>query len=302
MKILAGVLTYNRLTLLKRCLLNICNQSLKPTNILVINNGSTDGTEDFLNQNKHIIKINKKKSGSAEGWFEMINYALIHNYDYIWMMDDDGYPAFNSLEKLAKNISPKHACLSSVVVNEVHTSKLVFAMPISIFNNNKYKINYFFKINNINKLRSLCKDKILNHCHLFNGSLINMNSIRYVGNVDRQFYHHGVEVDFYLRLKKAGCVDSYLEAFHYHPDVAKRKINNLWIYYYIKNSMIINYKYMNMPFLRNFYVLIKFFVRLFLRNGIKNSFFILINFKDKIVYKAIIDGYSNKLGATYIEK
>ena len=32
----------------------------------------------------------------------MINYALIHNYDYIWMMDDDGYPAFNSLEKLAK--------------------------------------------------------------------------------------------------------------------------------------------------------------------------------------------------------
>ena len=302
MKILAGVLTYNRLNLLKRCLLNIRNQSLKPTNILVINNGSTDGTEEYLNQNKDIIKINKNKSGSAEGWFEMINYALIYNYDYIWMMDDDGYPAFNSLEKLEKNMSPKHACLSSVVVNEVDTSKLVFAMPISMLNNNKYKINYNFKINNINKLRSLCKDGILNHCHLFNGSLINMNSIRHIGNVDRHFYHHGVEVDFYLRLKKAGFVDSYLEAFHYHPDVTKRKINNLWIYYYIKNSMIINYKYMNMPFIRNLYVLIKFIVRLFLRNGIKNSFLILINFKDRVVYRAIIDGYLNKLGATYIEK
>ena len=55
MKILAGVLTYNRLTLLKDVFLIFGNQSLKPTNILVINNGSTDGTKD-LNQNKHIIK------------------------------------------------------------------------------------------------------------------------------------------------------------------------------------------------------------------------------------------------------
>ena len=48
-----------------------------------------------------------------------------------------------------------------------------------------------------------------------------MNSIRYVGNVDSNSII--MVIDFYLRLKKAGCVDSYLEAFHYHPDVAKRK-------------------------------------------------------------------------------
>lgn len=302
MNILVGVLTYNRLNLLKRCIHNIRNQSLKVSDILVVDNGSTDGTKLFLNQNKDIITINRNKSGSASGWFEMINYALINNFDFIWMMDDDGYPNTNSLNTLVNNISPKYACLSSVVINENKHDSLVFPMP-RLNSNNKEKMFFnFFKIKKIEKLRYFSNNNIYNFCHLFNGSLISINAIKKIGNVNKAFYHHGVEVDYFIRLQQIGLMATHLDAFHYHPDVTKRKINNLWIYYYIKNSMIINYKYMSLPIPRNFFVLIKFFVRIFLRNGILNSLLLIFDLKNKVILRATIDGFFNRLGVTYIEK
>ena len=302
MKILAGVLTYNRLTLLKRCLKYIKNQSLKPSNILVVDNGSNDGTKLYLEQNKDIIYISKNKDGSAAGWFEMIEYAIFNNYDYIWMMDDDGYPDHNSLENLSKNFNSKYVCLSSLVINENKKNSLVFPMP-RLKTITKFGILNYLKIKKVHKLKKINQNRsIYNFCHLFNGSLISINAIKKIGNVNKDYYHHGVEVDFYLRLNKLGLIGSHLDSYHYHPDVTKRKINNLWIYYYIKNSMIINYKYMNLPLIRNFLVLIKFIIRLFLRNGISNALLTLTDLKNKIVFRAIIDGFYNKIGATYIEK
>ena len=66
MKILAAIVTYNRLDLLKRCIQHIDQQTRKVDDLIVINNSSSDGTVDFLIENniKHITQIN---SGSAGG-------------------------------------------------------------------------------------------------------------------------------------------------------------------------------------------------------------------------------------------
>ena len=51
MKILAGIVTYNRKLLLKRCIESVMSQILDENvkiDILVINNSSTDGTEVYL--------------------------------------------------------------------------------------------------------------------------------------------------------------------------------------------------------------------------------------------------------------
>ena len=56
MKILAGILTYNRLTFLKRCLKYINKQTLMPSDILVVDNGSNDGTKSFLEKEVPIAK------------------------------------------------------------------------------------------------------------------------------------------------------------------------------------------------------------------------------------------------------
>ena len=42
------VVTFNRLPLLKKCLNSIRNQTNKDFDIIVVNNGSTDGTKEWL--------------------------------------------------------------------------------------------------------------------------------------------------------------------------------------------------------------------------------------------------------------
>ena len=57
LRIVAAILTHNRIKLLKRCLNSIKNQERKCDEVLVINNGSSDGTETYLSSSK-ILHIN----------------------------------------------------------------------------------------------------------------------------------------------------------------------------------------------------------------------------------------------------
>ena len=52
MKILAALVTCNRSILLERCIDSLINQSLKPNEIFVVDNGSTDNTEEILIKKK----------------------------------------------------------------------------------------------------------------------------------------------------------------------------------------------------------------------------------------------------------
>ena len=43
----------------------------------------------FINQRLH---INQDNLGSSGGWRRAIKYAIDNGFDYVWMMDDDGFP------------------------------------------------------------------------------------------------------------------------------------------------------------------------------------------------------------------
>ena len=67
MKVLAAIVTHNRLRLVRRCYENLKAQSCMPSEILIIDNDSTDGTEDFFRLEKcsYIKQVN---TGSSGGW------------------------------------------------------------------------------------------------------------------------------------------------------------------------------------------------------------------------------------------
>ena len=82
MNIIAVVVTYNRMELLKR---NIrCLQQNKPiSSIVIVNNGSTDGTTEWLAAQEGLTIINQTNVGGAGGFYTGIQYAyqalsLIH--------------------------------------------------------------------------------------------------------------------------------------------------------------------------------------------------------------------------------
>jgi rhamnopyranosyl-N-acetylglucosaminyl-diphospho-decaprenol beta-1,3/1,4-galactofuranosyltransferase len=100
MSVIAVVVTYNRLDLLKECVAAIEAQERKPEGILVINNGSTDGTLAWLNSKPNITTITQANSGGAGGFYTGIKEAYKSGADYIWLMDDDTISRQDSLSKL----------------------------------------------------------------------------------------------------------------------------------------------------------------------------------------------------------
>ncbi len=96
MNIIAVVVTYNRMELLKR---NIrCLQQNKPiSSIVIVNNGSTDGTTEWLAAQEGLTVINQTNVGGAGGFYTGIQYAYQAGADWIWCMDDDVFPRADCL-------------------------------------------------------------------------------------------------------------------------------------------------------------------------------------------------------------
>jgi dTDP-4-dehydrorhamnose reductase len=104
-KIFAVVITFNRKDLLQRCLEAVSRQTCRCDRIIVIDNGSSDGTADMLQQSwsgrvhTYVLSHNIGASGGYNAGFRI---AYREGADFIWAMDDDVIPAEDALEKLVE--------------------------------------------------------------------------------------------------------------------------------------------------------------------------------------------------------
>ncbi len=99
-RIIAVVVTYNRLNLLKRAVEHIRRQTLPVEEIIVVNNDSNDGTTEWLNAQTGITVVHQENVGGSGGFYTGIKNAYENGADWIWCMDDDVWPTDNCLETL----------------------------------------------------------------------------------------------------------------------------------------------------------------------------------------------------------
>lgn len=121
-KTVAVVVTYNRKDILKKNIESLLNQKGAECDILVINNASTDGTEEMVTQEynlEQVIYCNTGANLGGAGGFEYgVGKAVELGYEYIWIMDDDTWPREDALAKLFeadKELGGKWGFLSSAV-------------------------------------------------------------------------------------------------------------------------------------------------------------------------------------------
>lgn len=104
-QVVAIVVTYNRKVLLEENINSLLSQTVaNQLRILIIDNASTDGTEEMVKRysSKELVTyINTGSNLGGAGGFEFgVREALKEKCDYIWLMDDDTIPSPTALEKL----------------------------------------------------------------------------------------------------------------------------------------------------------------------------------------------------------
>jgi GT2 family glycosyltransferase len=101
-EVCALVVTYNRLDLLKECVTALQQQTTPAARILIVNNGSTDDTAGWLDEQTDLWVIHQENLGGAGGFYRGVKEAFDAGYEAVWLMDDDVIPDSDALEKLCK--------------------------------------------------------------------------------------------------------------------------------------------------------------------------------------------------------
>ncbi len=229
-KVIALIVSYNRQALLSECISALRNQTRKPDAILVINNGSTDNTEEWLRSQKDILHITQGNEGPGSAFSKAMKWSCANGYSWMWCMDDDGYPKEDALEALLNVDTPDRSLLNCAVINKENKKTFVW-------NTNNYKT-----------IDDVKEPLIKGFGHPFNGTLIHRSIIEKVGTPKPGLFLWGDETEYFYRITKKYKIPVYTVSgsIHYHPAAAfsyKKDwdFKSSWkMYFYVRNRFEIN--------------------------------------------------------------
>ena len=235
-KAIAVVVSYNRQSLLSECITALRNQTHKPDAILVVNNGSTDNTEQWLLDQPDVFFITQKNVGSSGGFNTGISWAYKHGYSWIWCMDDDGYPKEDALEKLLLHQTAELSLLNCAVVNK------------------EDKKTFVWKTKDYKTIDEVDVDVIHGIGHPFNGTLLHSRIVEKAGVPRQALFLWGDETEYYYRIVKQHKIPvcTVTSSIHYHPATAFTfkqdwDYKTSWkMYFYVRNRLHVhNAKFTN---------------------------------------------------------
>ena len=177
-KICAVVVTHNRLRLLQECIGALRLQTKKLDEIIVVNNDSQDGTEEWLNVQEDLVVIHQENLGGAGGFHSGMKLAFEMDIDWIWCMDDDCLAEAYTLDNLYKS-NEVSLVLNSVVVSKSNPEQLNFGLFDEKL---KQEFTTYKEIKN---------KKIVYSANFFNGTLFHKTVIETVGLPNPNFFIYG---------------------------------------------------------------------------------------------------------------
>lgn len=244
MKIGVVIVTYNRLEKLKITLASYQEQTVRPKFILVVNNNSSDGTKEFLEQwqkeeneiQKKILNLDKNTGGSG-GFYEGLKNSLELDCEWIWVADDDAYPKKDAFEIAKKYVEQNKntnlsAICGTVLKNDGKTVDCSHRRNIYTTKFNRIAQPY-------SNLKDYEKEQFEINGFSYVGTMINKEKLKQTQLTKKDYFIYYDDTEHSYRLSKLGkivCVPK-IKVVHDAPHSEMREIVKWKLYYLVRNTL-----------------------------------------------------------------
>lgn len=280
-KVLIIIPNYNKVNLLSNCLDSLHNDNSYSFDVLVVDNGSTDGSVNFCyeykknNNNFHCILLSNNE-GFAKASNKGFQYSIDNEYDYSILLNNDTEVIPNFVKNLVKKIESSNNIFS------------VSSLMIDYKNRNLcddcgdgYSIlGYQFQIYKDYEIDSIKKSfKVFSSCG--GASIFNNNLLKITGLLDEFHFAYLEDIDLGYRANILGYSNYFTKdasCYHIGSATTGSKYNELKVKLSSRNNILLIYK--NMP---NLMILFNF-PFLFFGFIMKWLFFIKIGFGNEYIF------------------
>lgn len=244
MQIGVVIVTYNRLEKLKIALASYEKQTLKPKYILVVNNNSTDGTKEYLEQwknkkngiEKYLVNLDKNTGGSG-GFYEGLKNGLDIDSEWVWVADDDAYPKENAFE-IAKDYIENHKNVNlSAICGTVLKSD---GKSIDYSHRRNIYATVFNRISQpYSKKSDYNKDEFEINGFSYVGTMINKDKLKQTELTKKDYFIYYDDTEHSYRLSKLGkiIVIPQMQVIHDAPHTEMSEIVKWKLYYLVRNTL-----------------------------------------------------------------
>ena len=212
----AVIVTYNRKELLGENIRMLLKQRRPFDRIFIVDNCSTDGTEEYLQKNnwknnKQFVYIKTESNiGGAGGFYTGTRAAFEYGADWIVLMDDDGRMndefTLEYLLKVAEKLYQQNYANKKLFINALVQQGEMLSFKMGT----KYTVQQAIEAS---------IDGILEgEANPFNGTLVSRELVEEIGYPNGDFFIKGDEVDYNQRaLDAGGYIATVVEARYLHP-------------------------------------------------------------------------------------
>ncbi len=195
-KLLVIVVTYNGMKWLDESFSSVLNSTVR-ADLFIVDNGSTDGSVDFIEKNYPDAKliISNENLGFGKANNLGLQYAIDNNYDYVYLLNQDAWVAPDTFERLIK-ISRKNqdfGILSPLQTNREKTR----------LDNNFSKCCPFELLSDMlcsQPSKDIYRVDFVMAAHW----LISIDVVKTVGGFSPVFSHYGEDLNYIDRVKFSG--------------------------------------------------------------------------------------------------
>jgi len=204
--IAAVIVAFNRDDFLTRALEKTFGQTRPCDTVIVVDNANQRSTQSIVEKFNAVYVNGGLDNGSAGGFALGIDFAIKNSFDYVWTLDDDGYPDPTCLEKL------------------IHTSTQIgldVATPLSLSQQDHSETAnpYLFGFRKVTSASKIRKRIIWNgKAQFYNGMLISRKMVDLIGLPKKELFLRGDEMDYFYRARKTKLAMALVtDALYYHP-------------------------------------------------------------------------------------